>query len=91
MILSDEMGLGKTIQTISFLTYLFNQHALFGPFLLVVPLSTMTSWQKEFAQWAPEMNVVVYLGDVSSRTMVGGPSFHFIFGCLRIRYLSDSE
>ncbi|KAM7285865.1 chromodomain-helicase-DNA-binding protein 1-like, partial [Ixodes scapularis] len=70
VILADEMGLGKTIQTISFLTYLFNQHALFGPFLLVVPLSTMTSWQKEFTQWSPEMNVVVYLGDVSSRTMI---------------------
>lgn len=70
VILADEMGLGKTIQTISFLSYLFHQHALFGPFLLVVPLSTMTSWQKEFAQWAPEMNVVVYLGDMSSRTVI---------------------
>ncbi|KAL3217007.1 hypothetical protein MRX96_032663 [Rhipicephalus microplus] len=70
VILADEMGLGKTIQTISFLTYLFNHHALYGPFLLVVPLSTMASWQKEFAQWSPDMNVVVYLGDVSSRSMI---------------------
>lgn len=70
VILADEMGLGKTIQTISFLTYLFNQHALYGPFLLVVPLSTLASWQKEFAQWSPDMNVVVYLGDVSSRNMI---------------------
>ncbi|XP_077514180.1 chromodomain-helicase-DNA-binding protein 1 isoform X3 [Amblyomma americanum] len=70
VILADEMGLGKTIQTISFLTYLFHQHALYGPFLLVVPLSTLASWQKEFAQWSPDMNVVVYLGDVSSRTVI---------------------
>ncbi|KFM56746.1 hypothetical protein X975_21529, partial [Stegodyphus mimosarum] len=70
VILADEMGLGKTIQTISFLNYLFNQHNLYGPFLLVVPLSTMTSWQREFEQWAPEMNVVVYLGDVSSRGLI---------------------
>lgn len=71
VILADEMGLGKTIQTISFLSYLFHQHQLYGPFLLVVPLSTLTSWQREFETWAPDMNVVVYLGDVMSRKTVG--------------------
>ncbi|XP_076847370.1 chromodomain-helicase-DNA-binding protein 2 isoform X2 [Brachyhypopomus gauderio] len=70
VILADEMGLGKTIQTISFLSYLFHQHQLYGPFLLVVPLSTLTSWQREFNTWAPDMNVVVYLGDVLSRKMI---------------------
>ncbi len=70
VILADEMGLGKTIQTISFLSYLFHQHQLYGPFLLVVPLSTLTSWQREFDMWAPDMNVVVYLGDVMSRKTV---------------------
>ena len=70
VILADEMGLGKTIQTISFLTYLYEQHSLYGPFLLVVPLSTMASWQKEFDQWAPQLNVVVYIGDISSRNMI---------------------
>ncbi|XP_061703590.1 chromodomain-helicase-DNA-binding protein 1 isoform X2 [Syngnathoides biaculeatus] len=69
-ILADEMGLGKTIQTISFLNYLFNEHQLYGPFLLVVPLSTLTSWQREIQLWAPQMNVVVYLGDISSRNMI---------------------
>lgn len=69
-ILADEMGLGKTIQTICFLNYLFNEHQLYGPFLLVVPLSTLTSWQREIQLWAPQMNVVVYLGDISSRNMV---------------------
>ncbi|XP_072550654.1 chromodomain-helicase-DNA-binding protein 2 isoform X2 [Salminus brasiliensis] len=70
VILADEMGLGKTIQTISFLSYLFHQHQLYGPFLLVVPLSTLTSWQREFSTWAPDMNVVVYLGDVLSRKTI---------------------
>ncbi|XP_056591862.1 chromodomain-helicase-DNA-binding protein 1 isoform X2 [Triplophysa dalaica] len=69
-ILADEMGLGKTIQTISFLNYLFNEHQLYGPFLLVVPLSTLTSWQREILLWAPQMNVVVYLGDINSRNMI---------------------
>uniref|UniRef100_A0A8C1QAR7 Chromodomain helicase DNA binding protein 2 n=1 Tax=Cyprinus carpio TaxID=7962 RepID=A0A8C1QAR7_CYPCA len=70
VILADEMGLGKTIQTISFLSYLFHQHQLYGPFIVVVPLSTLTSWQREFETWAPDMNVVVYLGDVISRKTI---------------------
>uniref|UniRef100_A0A3B5MHD2 Uncharacterized protein n=1 Tax=Xiphophorus couchianus TaxID=32473 RepID=A0A3B5MHD2_9TELE len=69
-ILADEMGLGKTIQTISFLNCLFHEHQLYGPFLLVVPLSTLTSWQREILLWAPRMNVVVYLGDINSRNMI---------------------
>lgn len=70
VILADEMGLGKTIQTICFLYYLFKEHSLFGPFLCVVPLSTMTAWQREFSMWAPEMNYVTYLGDIQSREMI---------------------
>uniref|UniRef100_A0A8C4R333 Chromodomain helicase DNA binding protein 2 n=1 Tax=Eptatretus burgeri TaxID=7764 RepID=A0A8C4R333_EPTBU len=70
VILADEMGLGKTIQTISSLSVLFHQHLLYGPFLLVVPLSTVTSWQREFQAWAPEMNVVTYLGDLLSRNTI---------------------
>ncbi|XP_026286937.1 chromodomain-helicase-DNA-binding protein 1 isoform X2 [Frankliniella occidentalis] len=70
VILADEMGLGKTIQTICTLYYLFMEYQLYGPFLLVVPLSTMTSWQREFALWAPKINVVTYLGDVISRNII---------------------
>uniref|UniRef100_A0A670J9P9 Chromodomain helicase DNA binding protein 2 n=1 Tax=Podarcis muralis TaxID=64176 RepID=A0A670J9P9_PODMU len=70
VILADEMGLGKTIQTISFLSYLFHQHQLYGPFVIVVPLSTLTSWQREFEIWAPEINVVVYIGDQMSRNAI---------------------
>lgn len=64
------MGLGKTIQTIGFLSCLFHVHFLYGPFLLVVPLSTLPSWQKEFQLWAPEMNLLVYVGDITSRKIV---------------------
>ena len=72
------MGLGKTIQTISFVAYLtisfvaylMNQCQLYGPFLLVVPLSTIATWAKEFATWAPDINVVVYIGDIYSRNKI---------------------
>lgn len=70
VILADEMGLGKTIQTICFLNYLFKAQSLHGPYLCVVPLSTMTAWQREFAIWAPDMNIVTYLGDVQSREII---------------------
>lgn len=70
VILADEMGLGKTIQIVAFLAYLYNAQQLYGPFLLVVPLSTLNAWQREFELWAPELNVVVYIGDVTSRNMV---------------------
>lgn len=69
-ILADEMGLGKTIQTISFFQILFSNYQLYGPFLVVVPLSTIVAWQREFKNWAPEMNVVTYLGDITSRNLI---------------------
>lgn len=47
-----------------------NFYQLYGPFLVVVPLSTIVAWQREFQNWAPEMNVVTYLGDISSRNVV---------------------
>jgi chromodomain-helicase-DNA-binding protein 1 len=70
VILADEMGLGKTIQTICFLYYLFKAQQLYGPFLCLVPLSTMTAWQREFQLWAPDLNVVTYIGDVQSREII---------------------
>jgi len=41
------------------------QHAeqIPGPFLVVVLLSTITNWAKEFQEWLPEMKVVVYVGN----------------------------
>ncbi|KAH9994378.1 P-loop containing nucleoside triphosphate hydrolase protein [Russula vinacea] len=52
-ILADEMGLGKTIQTISLVSFLIEVKKQRGPYLVVVPLSTMTNWSGEFAKWAP--------------------------------------
>uniref|UniRef100_A0A915PHJ3 Chromodomain-helicase-DNA-binding protein 1 n=1 Tax=Setaria digitata TaxID=48799 RepID=A0A915PHJ3_9BILA len=69
-ILADEMGLGKTIQSISFLSVLYHKYQLYGTFLVVVPLSTMASWQREFETWAPALNVVTYVGDVTSRDLI---------------------
>lgn len=47
---------GKTIQSIAFLASLFEEKV--GPHLVVAPLSTLRNWEREFATWAPQMNVV---------------------------------
>ena len=70
VILADEMGLGKTIQVIAFLSVLMDAYHVYGPFLLVVPLSTLVTWQREFKIWAPHINVVIYIGDIKSRSLV---------------------
>lgn len=41
-ILADEMGLGKTIQTIALVAYLMESKGNNGPFLIIVPLSSVS-------------------------------------------------
>eukprot|EP01018_Ginkgo_biloba_P030142 Gb_35181 [translate_table: standard] len=69
VILADEMGLGKTVQSVSVLGFLQNAQQIHGPFVVVVPLSTLTNWAKEFRKWLPDMNVVVYVGNRASREL----------------------
>lgn len=60
-ILADEMGLGKTLQTIAFLCYL-RERGVWGPFLIVCPLSTVANWVNEFERFCPSVPVVLYHG-----------------------------
>lgn len=65
-ILADEMGLGKTIQTISFLAHLV-EHGVEGPFLIVVPLSTINNWMNEFAKFSPTISTFMLYGTKEER------------------------
>ncbi|RPD70775.1 hypothetical protein L226DRAFT_615902 [Lentinus tigrinus ALCF2SS1-7] len=69
-ILADEMGLGKTIQTISLITFLIESKKQRGPYLVIVPLSTMTNWSGEFAKWAPSVNMISYKGNPTQRKVL---------------------
>ncbi|KAJ2832016.1 ATP-dependent DNA helicase Snf21 [Coemansia furcata] len=69
-ILADEMGLGKTIQTISLVTYLIERKQQNGPFLIIVPLSTITNWILEFEKWAPSVRVIGYKGNPTQRNVL---------------------
>ncbi|PVU85786.1 hypothetical protein BB560_006905 [Smittium megazygosporum] len=66
-ILADEMGLGKTIQTIALITYLVEKKKQPGPFLIVVPLSTITNWIQEFERWAPDIVLIPHKGNPVQR------------------------
>ena len=61
------MGLGKTIQTISLITYLIEKKQQPGPYLVIVPLSTLTNWNNEFEKWAPSVSKIIYNSLLSSR------------------------
>ncbi|CAL4066291.1 unnamed protein product, partial [Meganyctiphanes norvegica] len=69
-ILADEMGLGKTIQTIGLITYLIEKKKNNGPYLIIVPLSTISNWSLEFDKWAPSVNVVSYKGSPNVRRLI---------------------
>ncbi|KAG5562931.1 hypothetical protein RHGRI_005610 [Rhododendron griersonianum] len=75
VILADEMGLGKTIQSIAFLASLFEDSLC--PHIVVAPLSTLRNWEREFALWAPQMNVVMYVGSAQARAVIREHEFYF--------------
>ncbi|KAJ3367504.1 choline dehydrogenase 7 [Kappamyces sp. JEL0680] len=75
-ILADEMGLGKTVQSTAFLYQLFRTQNIKGPFLVVVPLSTMGNWEREMKTWT-EMNVIVYHGNQTARNLLVETEFYF--------------
>lgn len=76
VILADEMGLGKTVQSISFLASLAEE-SVSSPHLVVAPLSTLRNWEREFATWAPHMNVVMYVGTAPARSVIRQYEFFF--------------
>ncbi|KAJ3759144.1 P-loop containing nucleoside triphosphate hydrolase protein [Lentinula raphanica] len=42
----------------------------YGPFLVIVPLSTITAWQAQFGIWAPDINVITYIGTAAAREVI---------------------
>ncbi|KAF2431097.1 hypothetical protein EJ08DRAFT_670177 [Tothia fuscella] len=70
VMLADEMGLGKTVQTIAFMNWLRHEKKQQGPFLIVVPLSTMPAWQETFNDWCPDINYVVFNGNKEARDII---------------------
>jgi SNF2 family DNA or RNA helicase len=58
-LLADEMGLGKTIQVMAFLSTL----SLSMPVLIVMPVSLLFHWKREFEKFLPSLNVYLHWGE----------------------------
>ena len=58
------------MQTIALLSYLMEFKNNRGPFLIVVPLSTLSNWTNECVRWAPDMVKVVYKGTPDVRKQI---------------------
>jgi chromodomain-helicase-DNA-binding protein 1 len=70
VVLADEMGLGKTVQTVAFINWLRHARDQQGPFIVVVPLSTMPAWADTFDAWTPDINYVIYSGKQEARNVI---------------------
>lgn len=68
-ILADEMGLGKTIQAIAFLAHI-KEKGEEGPFLIIVPSSTIDNWLRELRLWLPSASVLCYRGPQDERRLL---------------------
>lgn len=58
------MGLGKTFQAISMVCWLAEFRNIWGPFLVVVPASTLHNWFNEFRHFAPDLKLLPYWGSI---------------------------
>ena len=58
--LADDMGLGKTIQTLALLQRDWPSSQ--KPTLLVCPMSVMNNWQREAANFTPDLPVMIHHG-----------------------------
>ncbi|OMH81127.1 putative DNA helicase ino80, partial [Zancudomyces culisetae] len=69
-ILADEMGLGKTVQSISLMAYLVEKYGIWGPFMVVVPATTLHNWQQEISRFVPDVKILPYWGTQRDRKIL---------------------
>merc|ERR1712242_121988 len=52
--------------------YLMEKKKNMGPFLVIVPLSTLSNWMLEVSRWAPSLTTLSYKGSPNQRRAVQG-------------------
>ena len=50
---------------------------VYGPFLVVAPLSLVNQWQSVCTTWVPDLNVIVYHGSSNARKFLVDEEFYF--------------
>jgi superfamily II DNA or RNA helicase len=69
-ILADDMGLGKTRQVLAFLSSVLGgelRQSSCGPALVVCPASVVSVWQRETAEFVPDLRTVALTGSPEQR------------------------
>jgi SNF2 family DNA or RNA helicase len=61
---------GKTIQTVALITYLMEVKKINGPYLIIVPLSTISNWTLELDKWSRDVVKIVFKGDKDQRKRI---------------------
>ena len=68
------MGLGKTVQIVACLQHIASVYSP-GPFLVIVPLSTIQHWKRELELWT-DMSVCLLQGSKHDRDMIREYEWH---------------
>lgn len=67
----------QTAATVDFMKNNLNRP---GPALIIVPLSTITHWYREFGRWT-DLNAIIYHGSADDRKLIR--EYEFAYGCDR--------
>ena len=57
------------MQTIGFLSHLYSKK-IYGPFMILGPLSTLSNWMAEFQRFCPTLKTVLYHGSKKDRAEI---------------------
>jgi SNF2 family DNA or RNA helicase len=85
---NSRVGLGKTIQVAAFLDSLSTTLHRRGPFLIVVPLTTLGNWKKELNHWL-RLNTVIYHGTAEDRLVLR--QFEMAYECDRPQLVRSTD
>lgn len=64
------------MQSVAIIDDLYRNHNIYGPFLIVVPLSTIQNWIREFERWT-DLNPILYHGNGLARDILKTYEFYF--------------
>jgi SNF2 family DNA or RNA helicase len=68
---------------VALITYLMEVKKVNGPYLIIVPLSTISNWKIELDKWSPHVVKIIYKGDKDQRkrleplVLLFNPNFFF--------------
>ena len=68
-------GLGKTVQVVAMLCHMRRVYCR-GPYLVVVPLSTLPHWRREFNTWT-DLNCIAFQGSKVDRDLLRAYEWHY--------------